>query len=234
MSAPRREQMLRDRWEQQLRADPAVAGMMLLVLLALATYGDRDGTRVTAGQRRLGTDTGLSERTVRRHLDTAVQLGYLAQVSRGHRRWDGQGSATVYRLALPQPVTGDRYSDDSTGQPCPVDGHSTGQRTPLNRSPAATQPVTGDRQPGSDQVNPPPPGRLYPEHAYEPNALAALTTLRADSHLTVPLHELLSLSYQAGDGDPWQGYKAVKAAALSLNGARDHGKVLRHRLGLRS
>lgn len=244
MSTPRREQKLRDRWEQQLRADPAVTRTLLLVLLTVATYGDRDGSGITTGQARLCAVTGLKETTVRRQLVSGIELGYLVRLSRGHRRGDGNGVPSVYQLALP--ATHDRLSGESTGHPLPVEDPSQpaahdrlSASQPVKRHAStgetgASQPVARGGLPGVDLDQEETTRRAgWPEHAYEPNARAALATLRTEAHLTTGADELLCLAYEAGNGDPWQGYQTVKAVTLDgLNGARDHSKVLRHRLGL--
>ncbi len=149
--SPRREQPLRFRWEQHVRADADVTGSLLLVLLVTATYADADGGRVRVSEQGLSTATGLSSRSVRRHLDDARSRGLLRRVRRGHRLGSGEAVVSEHELALPaQPDTGDRKTHPSTGQPRPVDDASTGHREDLNRTPVAPQPDTGDRLPRRD------------------------------------------------------------------------------------
>ena len=129
-STPEHLSVDRFEWERSLRRCD-VTGNALLVLLVLATHMDRDGTNGRPSQATLATETGLSARTVRRHLSDACSAGWLTQVSRGHRRGDGHGVASNYSTS--QPVTTDRLSDDSTGHPLPVEDY-------LYRSDAASQP----------------------------------------------------------------------------------------------
>lgn len=140
----------RFKWEQALRATEVVHGLRLLVLLTLGTYMDADGGGARPSLKTLAKAAGLSERTVRRHLDTARTDGYLTRERRGHRLGDGNSSSSAYRAVLPyisielaQPVTPDRLSPS---QPVTSDRLS-GPDEALNRSEAAPQPVTGAPQP---------------------------------------------------------------------------------------
>ena len=109
---------LRFDWERALRADTTVTGSRLLVLLTLGTYMGNDGTRAHPGQRQLAEQTGLSERTVRGHLASAVADGWIVERYRGHRTGDGRGLASVFDAAVPV---------ISTGTPVPVEDEiSTG------------------------------------------------------------------------------------------------------------
>jgi len=65
-------------------------------------------------------------------------------------------------------------------------------------------------------------------HEHEPNARRALAALGAGD-----VEALLALAYDAGDGDPWAGYLAMKPELESLpEKVRDLPALLRHRLGL--
>jgi hypothetical protein len=128
-------------WNKALRADPRVAKTLMLVLLAAGSYADDiSGKNIFPGAPRLAADTGLGESTVRRHLTTAVQLGYLTLVRRGGRSGDGRRRANEYLRSLPpdlddttvQPLADE---PDETGQPLGED-LSTAHFETVNRSPA--------------------------------------------------------------------------------------------------
>jgi hypothetical protein len=124
VSDQRHEPKLRDTWERCLRADPRITGSTLCVLLLVATYGNRDGTRARPGVPQLVEDTGWSDSTVTRAFKIGRETGYLREVVRGHRLGDGTVVASEYALNLPFPVakpvpqqlTGDVLSDASTRQ----------------------------------------------------------------------------------------------------------------------
>jgi hypothetical protein len=193
--------MLRDRWEQELRADPAVTGKMLLTLLDLGTYANRDGTfidrqtgnSVAPGQRRLAADTGQGESTVRRHLGHGCRLGYLQQESRGHRRGDRLAVCSVYRLTIPgdvQPLTAERLSDSSTAHPTDLNRSADAD---LNRSPVSANQL--------ENQTTPPAKRRRAVHVHESNARDALARLRDEQRLDISVGDLLDLAYEM-DPDP--------------------------------
>jgi len=168
-------------WEEAVRSDQAVTGNLLLVLLTFSTYTSEKVPQAFPGEARLAEATGLSRVTVRRHLATAREEGWLLQVKRGHRTGDGRGLASVYERALPQPLTADRLTPLSTDHGRAVEARSTDQTGRLNRSNGASQPITGDR---------PIPYRQSPRDNFRagarqvapthPNAADALTVPDAD------------------------------------------------------
>jgi hypothetical protein len=68
------------------------------VLLALAVYMSEDGGNARPGLRNLETVTGLSQRSLSRHLGTAVEEGYLGLVYRGGYR-GGRGEIRTVRAS---------------------------------------------------------------------------------------------------------------------------------------
>lgn len=119
-------------WEHRLRAAEDVTGTRLLVLLALGTWMNADGSNGRPGHARLAGETGLSERTVRHHLAAAVESGWLVQVQRGHRVGE-RAVASCYEATTP------------TGGPVPVDLPSTGDASPVD--PVDEQTSTGGHPP---------------------------------------------------------------------------------------
>jgi biotin operon repressor len=71
-----------------------------LVALVLASYADRDGSRVRPGNEVLAAVTGQSERSVKRCLSALRDLGLLVVARRGGGR-AGAGKATEYQLTIP-------------------------------------------------------------------------------------------------------------------------------------
>ncbi|MFI9507548.1 hypothetical protein [Nocardia sp. NPDC052566] len=66
--------------------------------LMLATYAERDGTRVRPGVERLALVTCMSEPTVKRALSALRALGLIERTRRGNRH---AGLADEYRLTVP-------------------------------------------------------------------------------------------------------------------------------------
>jgi hypothetical protein len=122
----------RFRWERALRSDDQTRGTRLLVLLALGTYMDADGTNASVSQATLAAATGQGDRTIRQHLTAAVEDGWLVRTRRGHRRGDGVGMTSSYRASLPARVR--QLSEASTGTVQPVEDD-------LNRQHDASQPA---------------------------------------------------------------------------------------------
>lgn len=87
-------------WERAVRNDDDILGNRLLVLLVLGTYMDKDGGNAKPSLETLGSKCGLHPATVGRHLNWARDAGYLHQVSRGHRRGDGIGVASIHRATI--------------------------------------------------------------------------------------------------------------------------------------
>lgn len=147
-----RDQMLRDRWEQCLRNDPRITRSSLLVLMLMATYGDRDGTRISVGIERICTDTGLGEATVRKAIKAGTRTKYLARDMRGHRLGDGSARSSEYHLTVPFPVTSTRspvtVDESSMRLARPVDTVSTVKTSDLNRQSVTAQPLRTDGLPG--------------------------------------------------------------------------------------
>ena len=143
--------------------------------LLLATYAAADGTRIHPGEEVLARDSGLSERTVRRHLE-ALRERYclIERVSSGAAAGRRAGWSDVYRLVVPDDIT-DRVdvhrpepararprrnapsgmqpklpikavdNPQNTGHPRPVDNHN--HRTPMTGDYERT-PDTGDQNTG--------------------------------------------------------------------------------------
>lgn len=92
---------------------------------AVASYSNSEGENAHPGVTLLMRDTGLSERTVRRHLTDLVTLGWIACTAKGHSG-RGRNFADVYALRIPDLTTGhlaDRWSDPTTGHDGPTTGH---------------------------------------------------------------------------------------------------------------
>ena len=73
-------------------------------LAVLALYMDPDGTNGRPGLARLAEARGKSERTIRTHLERAVEAGWLVCVRRGGRDGNGQSWASVYAAVFPAEV----------------------------------------------------------------------------------------------------------------------------------
>ncbi len=77
--------------------------MTKLIGLALAVYARRDGGNIHPGQARLAKETGLTDRSVRSHLERLRELGLIERTERGvgnaHMR-----RADVFRTTIPEDV----------------------------------------------------------------------------------------------------------------------------------
>jgi len=86
-----------------------------LVGLALATYGNRDGSNAHPGEARLARELGLSQRAVRKHLALLRDdLRLIVKISHGGSR---SGHADTYRLGLPNDLDPALLIDDPALQP---------------------------------------------------------------------------------------------------------------------
>lgn len=90
-----------------------------LVALTLATYANRDGTQVRPGVPRLAAVCGVSQATVRRHLDVVRGLGLVEKVRHGGGR---DGKAAVFRLTIPSDLLerAQLLGPDEVSLPLPV------------------------------------------------------------------------------------------------------------------
>ena len=85
-------------WERIMRRCVIPANTKL-VAFVLATYADRDGSRIRPGTARLAAVTGMGESTVRRHVGVLLGLGLLMRQANGggpHKL------AARYQLAFPE------------------------------------------------------------------------------------------------------------------------------------
>lgn len=86
-------------WERIVRR-VVMPSTQKLVALVLASYADRDGSRVRPGNEVLAAVTGQSERSVKRCLAALREVGLLVVSQRGGGR-AGRGKATEYQLTIP-------------------------------------------------------------------------------------------------------------------------------------
>ncbi len=101
---------------------PRYRGIKRLVLLQLALWGNRDGTRIFPSLGHVAELAGIDVRSVRRHVRAFETDGVLTAVarSRGGRAANGRARTTEYRLNLAalNPDSGVRVNPDS-GVPQP-------------------------------------------------------------------------------------------------------------------
>ncbi len=84
-------------WERIVRRC-RIGGKVKLVGFTLAQYGDEKGRNIRPGVARLAAVCEMGESTVRRHVDTLLQLGLIERVSNGG---GPTRQAAVYRLVIP-------------------------------------------------------------------------------------------------------------------------------------
>jgi hypothetical protein len=215
-------------WMRAIRDLGELPAARLAVLFCLALRMDAKGSGYAA-TRTLEDDAKVSRATVKRATKWARDGDWLVQVQRGHRIANGRAVASRWQLTTPtQGLTGDTLAQ-TQGLTRATQGLTREPQEVLTQeiSPSLTPVPTG---PAPAELN---GGRET--HEYEPNARRAITALIADRTLPFTPDALLATAYRAGNGDPWQGYLAVKVATeQSLAGARDPAAVLRKRLGVAS
>lgn len=142
------------------------------IALLLCTYADRNGTNIHPGEPLLARVTGLSDRSVRRHLSRLRDTYCLIErVSRGWSGGRGGDQTDQYRLVVPNDIasrvafvsneSSNRRTNRPNGQqeqlPIPVDnpqktGHPRPVDNPLDRTPISglmpKRPDTGDQKTG--------------------------------------------------------------------------------------
>lgn len=127
-------------WERVVRRLGFPLRLKLLAL-TLATYADKDGSRVRPGVDVLAAVTVQGESTVRRQLAALRESGLIEQVSRGGGR-AGHGKATEYRLTLPVDVDGLVLLPPSEVSPLPMaSGETDGAPLPRESAETNTEPL---------------------------------------------------------------------------------------------
>lgn len=136
-------------WERVIRR-ARLGAPCKAVALAMATYADRDGSRVYPGVARLAAVTELSERSVRGALKKMRDVGLIERIYQGGHR--GVHSFTdVHRLTIPVDLL-DRVEmlppgEEVAPQPAPRAAWDVSQPAP-----GAAQPAGGAAQPAPDDI----------------------------------------------------------------------------------
>lgn len=119
------ERSFLSRWIEAVREHEGLPTSAKAVLLILASYAAPDGSRCFPSQKRLAKNSGLTERSVRRQLIRAQELGMLI-ISK--RPQSGGPNSNLYGLRIPDFKPD--ICDIQTGHPCPV---QTGHGCPPNK-----------------------------------------------------------------------------------------------------
>lgn len=217
-------------WQRSLRRS-GLPAPVLAVLFMLGTYADANGRNAFPGETRLSADTGLSARTVRRHLDTARQAGWITRDETSGGRSRGRGLADRYMLTIPHRHVSEATSAADTPAPAaptptPVDNPpTTGHRRPVDNQPppdtrdattgqpCPVPPVTSDRPPIPVPTPRPITRARAAEHAAAVDILARMTGKTIDhDHAERVVRQVLDtrtvrnrLAYlrAALERDPW-------------------------------
>jgi DNA-binding transcriptional ArsR family regulator len=195
-------------------------------LLVLADHAGDDGRGAWPKVRTIAEKLRVSDRTVQRHLAALRGAGLIVE---------GDQELVSHFTADERPKVWDLCITD------PIGVTEVSPRTKRGVTPAVATGVTPGVATGVTHGvaqgtvlrtvlrTTPGGGGLRSVHNHEPNARRALAALGLDG----AVDELLAIAYDAGDGDPWAGYLAVKAEADNLPPTvRDLPALLRHRLGL--
>ena len=103
----------RYQWEKEVMAATSLPAMTRFVLLAVATYMDGAGRGAFPSQETLALDTGLTARTVRKHLAIAERAGWLLKVRQGRHVGRGASYSNMYDASLP-PVDNPPQEEESS------------------------------------------------------------------------------------------------------------------------
>lgn len=97
---PRSARSKMDWYKQAARSTQELSHVEFRVLMALASYSDKDGKNAHPGNSRLSADTGIEQRNLRRYLKRLEESGWIVTTSAGgnHIR---KGTATTYMLTIP-------------------------------------------------------------------------------------------------------------------------------------
>lgn len=136
-------------WERIVRRAQLPAPVKL-VAFVMATYADRDGSRVYPGVARLVAVTGLSERSVRNALKVLRDKGLIQRVYKGGHR--GVNAFTdVHRLAIPAELfeTVEMLGPDEVAAPQPAPRAAWDGSQPAG---GASQPAPRASQPAGGAV----------------------------------------------------------------------------------
>ena len=217
---------MRYAWRQEVNCDPRFTHAELRVAMAVESHTNPDGTNAHPGVQRIATalrtgeHTHVSERTVRRALARAEELGYLERTVKG-KSGRGRNSADVYRLRLPddarQPDSQMSADDDSTtGQPNVHDSAPIRGPSGVHQSPSTTghfETTTGHF--------PTTTGHFDPDHQTPGCPPTSSTSLVTPDPFTPELQKTPSPraakpSEPTGFDDFWQTYprRQGKAAAI--------------------
>lgn len=116
-------------WAMDVAKDFELEPITRYVLLMLANYADKEGNDIYPSLATLEADTGLSERTIRRHIKTLIDVLLIdygdQDVVKNNKRIRPDQRPKVYRLLF------DR--DEATGA---VDFHSVGRMPSAKHRPA--------------------------------------------------------------------------------------------------
>lgn len=206
-------------WQRSLRRS-GLSAPVLAVLFMLGTYADPDGRNAFPGEARLAADTGLSARTVRRHLDTARQAGWITRDETSGGRSRGRGLADRYMLTIPhrhvaEAVTAAAPPTPAASAPTPVDNPPPPDtRDATTGQPCPVPPVTSDRPPIPVPTQRPVTRARAVEHAAVVDILSRATGKVIDhDHAERVVRQVLDtrtvrnrLAYlrTALERDPWQ------------------------------
>jgi hypothetical protein len=176
-----------------------------LIALVYANYaGAQEVAWVTT--ERLVRETGAGRSTVLEARKKLIARKWLVEERAATPR-----AAAHYRLTVPGPDSGRLESGPpDCGRP---EAGAWGPESTADRG------VESRPNPSQTASNDPP--KAGTAHKNEPSAWRALDTINRLRHLGLPTDELVSGAYRLGaDGDPFDGYKQIKARTEDLRGIR--------------
>jgi hypothetical protein len=192
-------------WERALLADPNLSPIATYVGLAMATFGNRNGTNIRPGFPTLVAMLRKSDSQVRRGAAELVREGWLVLVKRGGKDRDANPTANEYRLGdrhLRSPMT-----EDTSGHPRPEVSTPPVISTDTSGHFEGTPPVTHDRPPRrTTKKNDHSASFGSRRDGFAADADAhTITTLGDEEHLQPHNHDNLT------DGDEANGCGGVEA-----------------------
>jgi hypothetical protein len=194
----------------------------------LDRYAGQDGAAFPSRDR-LASDLGCSKASIQRALSQLTDTGWISRRQTSSTRWDttlhDEPSAVIHRRVTGDSAQGWRVTTDSPAESPVTRIRRAIEGEEVSPCSRGTSPRPEASSGGAENDDP------NTAHLHEPNARRALTALRRDRELVVPVAELLAVAYRVGAGDPWTGYLAIKRVTDGgLDTARNRAAVVRARL----
>ena len=131
-------------WAMRKGKDYDLEPVTRFVMLTLANYADKEGNDIYPSLGTLEADTGLSERTIRRHIKTLIEVKLLdygnQEIVKNHPRIRADQRPKVYRFLFERESEGAAPNFGYLGK-MPSAAHKRAKKNDRTQSPAAQAPA---------------------------------------------------------------------------------------------